>query len=114
MWLRRRSWVVVALARGGGGGGGGRVEMGDKTGDIASQTDATICLVLDIANGDSLWKAENPLVKSVPVFVRQMALTLLVTRLLVFILKPLKQPRIMAEILVSTSPTSTCIIDNKY
>ncbi|KAJ9690952.1 hypothetical protein PVL29_013219 [Vitis rotundifolia] len=100
VWLRRRSWVVVALARGGGGGGGGGVEMANMTGDVASQTDATICLALDITNANSVWKAENPLVKSLPVFVRQVALTLLITRLLVFILKPLKQPRIMAEILV--------------
>lgn len=57
-----------------------------------------------------MWKAENPLVESLPTFVLQLALTLLTVRLLLLILKPFRQPRFMAEILVSTLHPSTYLL----
>ena len=106
VWPRRRSWWSQPWLQGGGGGGGERekvVVMASMAEEIGNQADPTMCYVINIVNSQGIWRAENPLVKSLPVFILQVAITLLTFRLLLLILKPLRQPRFIAEILVSTS-----------
>lgn len=68
---------------------------------LINSSDATLCHFQYVRNGTSLWRADNPLLRSAPALVRQLGFTLLVTRIIFSILKPLKQPRITAEIIVS-------------
>ena len=108
VWPRRRSWWSQPWLQGGGRGGGGGerkkvVVMASMAEEIGNQADPTMCYVINIVNSQGIWRAENPLVKSLPVFILQVAITLLTFRLLLLILKPLRQPRFIAEILVSTS-----------
>nr|KYP67860.1 K(+)/H(+) antiporter 13 [Cajanus cajan] len=48
---------------------------------------------------DGVWHKENPLHYSLPLFIVQVMLVVIVTRLFVFILKPFRQPRVISEIL---------------
>ncbi|PIA48166.1 hypothetical protein AQUCO_01400623v1 [Aquilegia coerulea] len=50
-----------------------------------------------LANG--LWNGDNPLDYSVPLFILQLMLIVITTRIIVYILKPLRQPRVVSEIL---------------
>lgn len=52
---------------------------------------------------NGIWQGDNPLNYSLPLFILQLTLVVVTTRMLVFILKPLRQPRVIAEILVSFS-----------
>ncbi|PIA54284.1 hypothetical protein AQUCO_00900673v1, partial [Aquilegia coerulea] len=45
------------------------------------------------------WQGDNPSHYAVPVFIMQTILVVVVTRLLFFILKPLRQPRVVSEII---------------
>lgn len=47
-----------------------------------------------------IWQGDNPLDYSLPLFILQLALIVVTTRLLVIILKPFHQPRVISEILV--------------
>jgi hypothetical protein len=49
---------------------------------------------------DGLWQGENPLDFALPLLAVQIAVVLVVTQGLAFALKPLRQPRVVAEILV--------------
>ncbi|KAL2347227.1 hypothetical protein Fmac_001227 [Flemingia macrophylla] len=48
---------------------------------------------------NGVWQGDNPLDYSLPLFILQLALVVLATRIFVFILKPFRQPRVIAEIL---------------
>lgn len=50
---------------------------------------------------NGLWKGDNPLDYSLPLFTLQLTLVVCATRFFVFILKPFHQPRVIAEILVT-------------
>lgn len=49
----------------------------------------------------SLWRGENIMIASLPTFVLQLFCIILIIHIITFVLKPLRQPRIVAEILVS-------------
>ena len=49
---------------------------------------------------DGMWQGENPLDFALPLLAVQIAVVLVVTQGLAFALKPLRQPRVIAEILV--------------
>lgn len=50
---------------------------------------------------EGIWNNDDPLKYSLPLFILQLMLIVIVTRLFVFILKPLRQPRVISEMLVS-------------
>lgn len=50
---------------------------------------------------NGIWQGDNPLDYSLPLFILQLTLVVVITRVMVYILKPLKQPRVISEILVS-------------
>ncbi|XP_050209196.1 cation/H(+) antiporter 15-like [Mercurialis annua] len=59
----------------------------------------TMCYFENITNDKAFWKSENSLISSLPYFVIQLSLMMLCIRLLFVILKPLRQPRFLAELL---------------
>lgn len=61
----------------------------------------TGCYNVDVSNPNDIWKSENILFFYLPNFAAQVAFMLLSTRLLYYILRPLNQPRLVSEILVS-------------
>lgn len=65
--------------------------------------DVIVCYSPTMITTFSVWKGDNPLDYSLPLFVLQLTLVVGATRLFVFILKPFRQPRVIAEILVSFS-----------
>ncbi|KAL5550016.1 hypothetical protein UlMin_000192 [Ulmus minor] len=50
-------------------------------------------------SSDGAWQGENPLNYAFPLLILQTILVLLISRLLAFLLKPLRQPKVIAEIL---------------
>jgi hypothetical protein len=59
-----------------------------------------VCYKRNITRSKGLWRAESPLVTSLPIFVLQLLCIILTIRIITLLLKPLRQPRIVAEILV--------------
>lgn len=49
---------------------------------------------------DGVWQGDNPLDYAFPLLIVQTALVLAVSRSLAFLLKPLRQPKVIAEIVV--------------
>ncbi|KAK7246612.1 hypothetical protein RIF29_41482 [Crotalaria pallida] len=60
---------------------------------------SVICYTPTLTTTKGIWQGDNPLEYSLPLFILQLTLVVLSTRLFVFILKPLHQPRVIAEIL---------------
>ncbi|KAG1346497.1 cation/H(+) antiporter 18 [Cocos nucifera] len=58
------------------------------------------------ATSNGVFQGENPLHSSLPLVILQICLVVVITRSLAFLLKPLRQPRVIAEIIVSSSPFS--------
>ncbi|KAK7412257.1 hypothetical protein VNO78_03708 [Psophocarpus tetragonolobus] len=58
-----------------------------------------VCYTPFMTTTNGIWKGENPLDYSLPLFILQLTLVVCATRFFVFILKPLQQPRVIAEIL---------------
>ncbi|CAK8530441.1 unnamed protein product [Lathyrus sativus] len=58
-----------------------------------------ICYTPTMTITNGVWQGDNPLDFSIPVFILQLTIIVLATRLFVFILKPFHQPRVIAEIL---------------
>jgi hypothetical protein len=57
-----------------------------------------------------VWQGDNPLRFSLPLVILQICLVVAVTRGLAFALRPLRQPRVIAEIIVSLfNPCRACI-----
>ena len=54
------------------------------------------------ATSEGVWQGDNPLHFSLPLLILQICLVLAVTRGLAFALRPLRQPRVIAEITVSS------------
>jgi hypothetical protein len=73
------------------GGGGGE--------DAASSSSA-LCAPMKAAS-EGAWQGDNPLRFSLPLIILQVCLVLVLTRGLAFALRPLRQPRVIAEIIVS-------------
>ncbi|KAF6145007.1 hypothetical protein GIB67_013358 [Kingdonia uniflora] len=66
---------------------------------INSSDSNGICYASKIATTNGVWDKENPLKSILPLLLMQMMLILGTTRFLVFIFKPLRQPRVISEIL---------------
>ncbi|OAY36109.1 cation/H(+) antiporter 15 [Manihot esculenta] len=74
--------------------------MGDKQGVAANGTsEAIVCYAPTMITTNGVWQGDNPLDYSLPLFILQLTLVVITTRLLVFILKPFRQPRVLSEIL---------------
>jgi Kef-type K+ transport system membrane component KefB len=54
------------------------------------------------ATSEGVWQGDNPLRFSLPLVIVQICLVVAVTRGLAFALRPLRQPRVIAEIIVSS------------
>jgi hypothetical protein len=52
-------------------------------------------------SSNGAWQGDNPLDHAFPLLIVQTTLILVVSRLLAFLLKPLRQPKVIAEIAVS-------------
>ncbi|KAG6504887.1 hypothetical protein ZIOFF_037235 [Zingiber officinale] len=57
------------------------------------------CLKPMKATSNGSWQGDNPLDYAVPLAIVQICLVIVVTRLLAFLLRPLRQPRVIAEII---------------
>ncbi|KAK3039450.1 hypothetical protein RJ639_028032, partial [Escallonia herrerae] len=65
----------------------------------ANRTDAIVCYAPTMITTNGIWQGDNPLDYSLPLFILQLTLVVVTTRILVFILKPFRQPRVISEIL---------------
>ncbi|KAG5241903.1 cation/H(+) antiporter [Salix suchowensis] len=66
----------------------------------ANNTAETIvCYAPTMITTNGIWQGDNPLDYSLPLFILQLSLVVITTRLLVYILKPFRQPRVISEIL---------------
>lgn len=63
--------------------------------------DTIVCYAPMMITTNGIWQGDNPLDYSLPLFILQLTLVVVITRLLVYVLKPIRQPRVIAEILVS-------------
>ncbi|XP_073285589.1 cation/H(+) antiporter 15-like [Primulina huaijiensis] len=61
--------------------------------------DTIVCYAPTMITTNGIWQGDNPLDYSLPLFILQLALIVVVTRILVFALKPFRQPRVISEIL---------------
>lgn len=72
------------------------------TGQAANKSDDTIvCYAPNMITTNGIWQGDNPLDYSLPLFILQLTLVVVTTRVLVFVLKPFRQPRVISEIIVS-------------
>ncbi|KAJ4833525.1 Cation/H(+) antiporter 15 [Turnera subulata] len=62
-------------------------------------TESIVCYAPAMVTTNGIWQGDNPLDYSLPLFILQLTLVVVTTRLLVFVLKPLRQPRVVSEIL---------------
>lgn len=53
------------------------------------------------ATSNGVFQGDNPLDYALPLAIVQIVLVIILTRLLAFLMKPLRQPRVIAEIVVS-------------
>jgi len=62
------------------------------------------------ATSNGVWQGDVPIHFALPLLIVQIVIVLGITRALAFFLKPLKQPRVIAEIIVSSRlPSFFCI-----
>ncbi|KAI8530084.1 hypothetical protein RHMOL_Rhmol11G0027800 [Rhododendron molle] len=67
---------------------------------VANKSDSSVvCYAPTMITTNGIWQGDNPLNYSLPLFILQLTLVVVTTRMLVFILKPLRQPRVIAEII---------------
>ncbi|BAB64829.1 B1148D12.14 [Oryza sativa (japonica cultivar-group)] len=62
-------------------------------------TSSVVCYSPMMITTNGIWQGVNPLEFSLPLFILQVAVIVVTTRLLVVLLKPFRQPRVIAEIL---------------
>jgi len=55
------------------------------------------------ATSQGAFQGENPLDYALPLAILQICIVVVLTRVLAFMLRPLRQPRVIAEIIVSCS-----------
>ncbi|EEF46053.1 Na(+)/H(+) antiporter, putative [Ricinus communis] len=75
--------------------------MGDHPQAMKNTTteDTIVCYAPTMITTNGVWQGDNPLDYSLPLFILQLTLVVVTTRLLVFILKPFRQPRVISEIM---------------
>jgi hypothetical protein len=64
------------------------------------ETGTVVCYSPMIITTNGIWQGVNPLEFSLPLFILQVSVIVVTTRFLVILLKPFRQPRVIAEILV--------------
>ncbi|XP_030923221.1 cation/H(+) antiporter 15-like [Quercus lobata] len=65
-----------------------------------NETNSTIvCYAPTMITTNGIWQGDNPLDYSLPLFILQLTMVVVTTRVLVFLLKPLRQPRVISEVL---------------
>ncbi|KAK4773530.1 hypothetical protein SAY87_028549 [Trapa incisa] len=69
-----------------------------------------VCYSPIMITTNGIWDGNNPLDYSLPLFIVQLTMVVVMTRLIVYILKPFRQPRILAEILggILLGPSVLC------
>jgi hypothetical protein len=72
---------------------------------------ATVCPAPMAATSHGAFQGDNPLDFSLPLAILQICLVVVVTRGLAYVLRPLRQPRVIAEIIVSLLllPSPPCL-----
>lgn len=70
-------------------------------GGVAEADVMRVCYNKTITHVTGVWKAENALLSTVPLFFTQLGLIMLICHFLKLLLTPLHQPRIVAYIIVS-------------
>jgi hypothetical protein len=68
---------------------------------MATTTTNATCITPMAATSNGVWQGDNPVHFALPLLSLQIALVLIITRLLAFLFKPMRQPRVIAEIVVS-------------
>jgi len=68
---------------------------------VAMNATAQSCVELMKTTSNGAWQGDNPMDFTFSLLIVQICTVLLVTRTLAFLLKPLRQPRVIAEIIVS-------------
>ncbi|KAI3935135.1 hypothetical protein MKX01_031402 [Papaver californicum] len=58
-----------------------------------------VCYETSKVTSSGIWQGDNPLDYALPLFIMQLVLVVFFTRLIVFLLKPFRQPRVIADIL---------------
>lgn len=68
------------------------------------------------ATSNGVFQGDSPLDYALPLAILQICLVVVVTRVLAFLMKPLRQPRVIAEIIVSFSSyhASFCFCSAPY
>ncbi|KAK9267251.1 hypothetical protein L1049_009673 [Liquidambar formosana] len=80
--------------------------MAEET--AGNKTDNTIvCYAPTMITTSGIWQGDNPLDYSLPLFILQLTLVVVTTRVLVFLLKPFRQPRVISEIMGGVSLSVT-------
>lgn len=66
----------------------------------AMVTNDTACKPPMKATSNGSWQGDNPLDYALPLIILQICIVVVLTRALAFVLRPLRQPRVVAEIIV--------------
>lgn len=67
---------------------------------MSNDDEDIVCYAPTMVLSNGIWASENPLSYALPLFILQLILIMLATSTVAFILKPLRQPRVISEILV--------------
>ncbi|PKA51828.1 Cation/H(+) antiporter 15 [Apostasia shenzhenica] len=62
-------------------------------------SDSVVCYAPTMITANGFWEGVNPLEYAMPIFILQLVLVVATTRLLVVLLRPLRQPRVVSEII---------------
>ena len=77
------------------------------TTNATTATTASRCPSPMKATSNGVFQGDHPLDYALPLAILQICLVVALTRILAFLLRPLRQPRVIAEIVVSSSLLST-------
>ncbi|KAG6605320.1 Cation/H(+) antiporter 15, partial [Cucurbita argyrosperma subsp. argyrosperma] len=73
--------------------------MDENSSIFNSTEDKIVCYAPRMITTNGVWQGDNPLEYSLPLFILQLTMVVMMTRALVFLLKPFRQPRVISEIL---------------
>lgn len=69
---------------------------------MATATATATCKPPMKATSNGAWQGDDPLNFALPLLILQICMIIILTRFLAFLLRPLRQPRVIAEIIVRT------------
>ncbi|MCH80843.1 cation/H(+) antiporter 18-like [Trifolium medium] len=78
----------------------------------SNTTSGNVCPSPMKSTSNGVFQGDHPLDYALPLAILQICLVLVVTRGLAYLLKPLRQPRVIAEIVVSSFVPLAMIINN--